>query len=101
MLNLTIPIGPFDQSDHDLATMLFCQCAKRVNRLGCAFAVGLNNYAKALPVGQIGMGQRGRYDVQRQSRNALSNLGMAPSEIDGVMGDNWYRFFENNFGPLA
>ena len=34
-------------------------------------------------------------------RNALSNLGMAPSEIDGVMGDNWYRFFENNFGPLG
>ena len=34
-------------------------------------------------------------------RNALSKLGMAPSEIDGVMGDNWYRFFENNFGPLG
>jgi hypothetical protein len=26
---------------------------------------------------------------------------MAPSEIDGVMGDNWYRFFENNFGPFG
>jgi len=26
---------------------------------------------------------------------------MTPSEIDGVMGDNWYRFFENNFGPLG
>jgi len=28
-------------------------------------------------------------------------LGMATSEIDGIMGDNWYRFFENNFGPLG
>ena len=68
MLNLAIPIGSFDQSDHDLAIMLFCQCVKRVNRLGRAFAVGLDNYAKALPVGQIGMGQRGQYDVHRQAQ---------------------------------
>ena len=33
-------------------------------------------------------------------RNALSAVGMSSSEIDGVMGNNWHRFFESNFGPM-
>lgn len=29
----------------------------------------------------------------------LSNLGMNNSEIDGIMGGNWLRFYEKNFQP--
>ena len=33
-----------------------------------------------------------------QIRKGLRSTGMSTSEIDGVMGDNWYRFFTENFG---
>jgi len=29
----------------------------------------------------------------------LADVGFAQAEIDGIMGDNWYRFFDNHFGP--
>jgi microsomal dipeptidase-like Zn-dependent dipeptidase len=32
-------------------------------------------------------------------RKGLEDVGMAPDEIDAVMGLNWYRFFEENFQP--
>ncbi len=31
-------------------------------------------------------------------RDGLAATGMSASEIDGVMGDNWHRFFVENFG---
>jgi microsomal dipeptidase-like Zn-dependent dipeptidase len=31
----------------------------------------------------------------------LRNIGMNDSEVAGIMGDNWYRFFDKNFGPQA
>ena len=33
-----------------------------------------------------------------QIREGLRSTGMSTSEIDGVMGDNWHRFFTENFG---
>ena len=33
-----------------------------------------------------------------QIRKGLRSTGMSTSEIDGVMGDNWHRFFTENFG---
>ena len=33
-----------------------------------------------------------------QIRAGLRSTGMSTSEIDGVMGDNWHRFFTENFG---
>jgi membrane dipeptidase len=32
-------------------------------------------------------------------RAGLSAVGMSDSEVDGIMGDNWYRFYGENFGP--
>jgi len=29
----------------------------------------------------------------------LGQIGMDPEEIAGIMGGNWYRFFDANFGP--
>ena len=31
--------------------------------------------------------------------NGLKNIGMNEEEVAGIMGENWYRFFANNFGP--
>ncbi len=32
--------------------------------------------------------------------NGLTSVGMSDGEVAAVMGGNWYRFFQNNFGPL-
>ncbi|WP_298675423.1 membrane dipeptidase [uncultured Lentibacter sp.] len=29
----------------------------------------------------------------------LAQTGFSQTEIDGIMGDNWFRFYEQNFGP--
>lgn len=34
-----------------------------------------------------------------QVRAGLLAVGMSVEEVDGIMGDNWYRFYANNFGP--
>ena len=31
----------------------------------------------------------------------LSAVGFSSDEVAGLMGDNWYRFFADNFGPVA
>lgn len=31
--------------------------------------------------------------------NGLKNIGLNEEEVAGIMGENWYRFFANNFGP--
>ena len=31
----------------------------------------------------------------------LSRTGMSTSEVEGIIGGNWYRFFEQNFGPAT
>ena len=31
----------------------------------------------------------------------LTSLGMSQDEVSAIMGKNWYRFFEQNFGPQA
>jgi microsomal dipeptidase-like Zn-dependent dipeptidase len=33
-----------------------------------------------------------------QIREGLRSTGMSTNEINGVMGDNWHRFFTENFG---
>lgn len=30
----------------------------------------------------------------------LLAVGMTPTEVTGIMGQNWYRFFADNFGPV-
>jgi membrane dipeptidase len=32
-------------------------------------------------------------------RDGLTKVGMSETEVDGIMGDNWYRFYDENFGP--
>ncbi|SMX33847.1 membrane dipeptidase [Octadecabacter ascidiaceicola] len=32
-------------------------------------------------------------------RAGLDAVGMSAAEIDGIMGDNWFRFYDKNFGP--
>ncbi|MEZ5800585.1 MAG: membrane dipeptidase [Nitratireductor sp.] len=34
-------------------------------------------------------------------RNGLAARGFSSSEIDGLMGGNWLRFFDDSFGPAA
>ena len=34
-------------------------------------------------------------------RKGLADVGMSGEEIDGIMGDNWFRFFEANFTPAG
>ncbi|MCB1448767.1 MAG: membrane dipeptidase [Nitratireductor sp.] len=34
-------------------------------------------------------------------RDGLAARGFSPSEIDGLMGGNWLRFFDDSFGPAA
>lgn len=34
-------------------------------------------------------------------RTGLSTVGFAQDEIDGIMGRNWYRFYDASFGPAA
>ncbi|MBU2983001.1 dipeptidase [Lentibacter algarum] len=29
----------------------------------------------------------------------LATVGFSQTEVDGIMGDNWFRFYEQNFGP--
>jgi microsomal dipeptidase-like Zn-dependent dipeptidase len=29
----------------------------------------------------------------------LAQTGFSQAEVDGIMGDNWFRFYEQNFGP--
>jgi membrane dipeptidase len=29
----------------------------------------------------------------------LVAVGLSSSEVDGIMGDNWYRFYAENFAP--
>ncbi|MEL6958585.1 MAG: membrane dipeptidase [Pseudomonadota bacterium] len=33
-------------------------------------------------------------------REGLGAVGLSAGDIDGIMGDNWYRFYAANFGPL-
>lgn len=33
--------------------------------------------------------------------NGLAATGMSRSEIDGIMGDNWLRFYDTSFGPAS
>ena len=32
-------------------------------------------------------------------RAGLEAVGFAAAEVDGIMGDNWFRFYAENFGP--
>lgn len=32
-------------------------------------------------------------------RQGLGAVGLSPREVDGIMGDNWYRFYTENFAP--
>ncbi|MCC2098533.1 MAG: membrane dipeptidase, partial [Hyphomicrobiales bacterium] len=32
--------------------------------------------------------------------SGLLNTGLNAAEVDGIMGNNWLRFFENSFGSL-
>ena len=32
-------------------------------------------------------------------RKGLANVGMSAPEVDGIMGDNWFRFYDRNFAP--
>jgi len=31
----------------------------------------------------------------------LTAVGMSPAEVAGIMGANWYRFYQESFGPVA
>ncbi|WP_296419781.1 membrane dipeptidase [Pseudooctadecabacter sp.] len=33
-------------------------------------------------------------------RDGLRATGLSEAEVDGIMGDNWYRFYAENFGPV-
>lgn len=33
-------------------------------------------------------------------RGGLRATGLSEAEVDGIMGDNWYRFYAENFGPV-
>ena len=30
----------------------------------------------------------------------LAQTGLSQSEVNGIMGENWYRFYKENFGPM-
>jgi len=32
-------------------------------------------------------------------RTGLNTVGFSAAEVDGIMGDNWFRFYAENFGP--
>jgi membrane dipeptidase len=32
-------------------------------------------------------------------RNGLLETTLTSTQVDGIMGDNWYRFYADNFGP--
>ena len=32
-------------------------------------------------------------------QNGLRATGLSAKDVDGIMGDNWYRFYADNFGP--
>jgi membrane dipeptidase len=34
-------------------------------------------------------------------RAGLLNAGLGAGDVDGIMGDNWFRFYRDNFGPAA
>ncbi|MEN0041489.1 MAG: membrane dipeptidase [Pseudomonadota bacterium] len=34
-------------------------------------------------------------------RRGLGDVGFSKEEIDGIMGDNWLRFYEDSFGPAV
>ena len=34
-------------------------------------------------------------------RAGLLNAGLGAGDVDGIMGDNWLRFYRDNFGPAA
>ena len=31
--------------------------------------------------------------------NGLRETALTSTEVGGIMGDNWYRFYADNFGP--
>jgi membrane dipeptidase len=33
--------------------------------------------------------------------DGLLAVGMAQSEVNGIMGNNWLRFYETSFGPMG
>lgn len=34
-------------------------------------------------------------------RDGLAKTGLSTAEVDGIMGDNWYRFYGENFGSMG
>lgn len=34
-------------------------------------------------------------------RAGLVRAGLKAAEVDGIMGDNWFRFYRDNFGPVG
>jgi len=36
-----------------------------------------------------------------QIREGLVKVGLSAQEVDGIMGDNWHRFYDENFAPMG
>ena len=44
------------------------------------------------------------YEDNRHFENiakGLADIGMSETDVNKVMGDNWLRFYDENFGPKA
>ena len=59
VFDLGVPIGAFDEPNHDLAICALCHVIKRINHQRGARAVGLHHDAKAVPALQGRFGQDG------------------------------------------
>ena len=63
-----VPIGAFDQPDHDLAVQIMCHLVKLVDHQGRALPIGLHDHPEPVPFRQCWIGQHGADDVQRQGQ---------------------------------
>ena len=64
--DLGVPIGSFDQPNHDPAVIFLGQCIQPVKHRRGTFAIGLYNHAKPVPTRQRLVRQHSGNNVQRQ-----------------------------------
>ena len=50
------------------------------------------------PIGAVLNGVTTMFNAMT-TRAGLTATGLSDTEVDGIMGDNWHRFFAENFGP--
>ncbi len=85
-LHLCVPIGAFDEADHEAPTMRFGERRDMIDHRGGALLIGLNGETKAIPAGERRIGDDRVDDIERQLE-AIGLLGVDGEDQIVTLGE--------------